>query len=120
IRCCSSSLRTCNGSRRMTRVFRNFMSGVLMFASRAGSCMLAMALVACAAPMPDIPEPDDPRFAPVMTLTPAHTPHANGSIYQAGRAVDLYQRRAYRMGDVLTINLNEATTARKSSGTSYS
>jgi flagellar L-ring protein precursor FlgH len=34
--------------------------------------------------------------------------------------VNLYQRRAHRLGDVLTINLNEATSATKSSGTSFS
>ena len=84
------------------------------------SLLLTAALTACAAPRYDMPEPDDPRFAPVLTPDPIHVVHANGSIYQPGHAVDLYQRRAYRVGDVLTINLNEATSARKSSGTSYS
>ncbi len=82
--------------------------------------MLAAVLTACAAPQTVMPEPNDPRFAPVLSATPLPAVQPNGSIYQRGYAVDLYQRRAYRVGDVLTINLNESTSARKSSGTSYS
>lgn len=78
------------------------------------------ALAACA-PMPtDFAEPNDPRYAPVMTPTPVAPLQYSGSIYTRNSAVDLYQRRAHRVGDVLTISLNEATTARKSSGTSIS
>ena len=52
-----------------------------------------------------------------MTPTPVAPVHYAGAIYTRNSAVDLYQRRAHRVGDVLTISLNEATTARKSSGT---
>ncbi len=64
--------------------------------------------------------PDDPRFAPVYPTAGGYVPVATGSIYQAGRAVDLYQLRAYRIGDILTINLNESTSASKSSNTTFS
>ncbi len=77
-------------------------------------------LSACTVPQAVVPEPNDPRFAPVLTLSQSQAGHSNGAIYQRGSAVDLYQRRAYRTGDVLTINLNESTSARKSSGTSFS
>jgi flagellar L-ring protein precursor FlgH len=70
-------------------------------------------LAACVTVPSSYPEPDDPRYAPVMTPT-----QYLGAIYTRNSAVDLYQRRAHRVGDVLTISLNEATTARKSSGTS--
>lgn len=77
-------------------------------------------LGACTVQMPVMPEPGDPRFAPVLTELHMDASTPTGSIYQSGRAVDLYQRRAHRLGDVLTINLNESTSASKSSGTSYS
>ena len=64
--------------------------------------------------------PDDPRFAPVYPGAGGYVAAATGSIYQAGRAVDLYQIRAYRIGDILTINLNESTSASKSSNTTFS
>lgn len=64
--------------------------------------------------------PDDPRYAPVYPGAGGYETASTGSIYQAGRAVDLYQLRAYRIGDILTINLNEATSASKSSNTTFS
>ncbi|MCB1649130.1 MAG: flagellar basal body L-ring protein FlgH [Pseudomonadales bacterium] len=76
-------------------------------------------LVACTATPSNYPEPNDPRYAPVMTPTPVTPVQQTGLIYTRNSAVDLYQRRAHRVGDVLTISLNEATTARKSSGTSF-
>ncbi|MDP1930000.1 MAG: flagellar basal body L-ring protein FlgH [Gammaproteobacteria bacterium] len=87
---------------------------------KSASLVSLATLGACTVPQAVIPEPNDPRFAPVLTLSQPTVGSANGSIYQRGSAVDLYQRRAYRTGDVLTINLNESTSARKSSGTSYS
>lgn len=77
-------------------------------------------LAACAAGPADFPEPNDPRYAPVMTPTPVAPINYSGSIYSRNSAVDLYQRRAHRVGDVLTVSLNEATSASKSSGTSIS
>lgn len=81
---------------------------------------LCLLIVGCAAQPVALPEPNDPRFAPVLTQSVAPLPQATGSIYSVRSAVDLYQRRAHRVGDVLTISLNEATSARKSSGTSIS
>lgn len=82
----------------------------------------ALLLAACAAgpQFSEIPAPDDPRYAPVWVSTTRADDAVTGSIYRASTAQNLYQRRAHRLGDVLTINLNEATTARKSSGTSFS
>ncbi|MDT8428263.1 MAG: flagellar basal body L-ring protein FlgH [Pseudomonadales bacterium] len=81
--------------------------------------VLSSSLSACALNPNPGPMPGDPGFAPVLVsaLPPALEP--TGSIYQRGNAVDLYQRRAHRMGDVLTINLNEATSATKTSDTSF-
>jgi flagellar L-ring protein precursor FlgH len=77
-------------------------------------------LVACAAQPTMIAQPDDPEFAPVLSPGPVVPVQYNGAIYMAGSSVDLYQRRAHRIGDVLTISLNESTSARNSSGTTLS
>ncbi len=78
----------------------------------------SLLLAACAAQPTMIAQPDDPRYAPVLSPGPLMPVQQNGSIYSAVSAVNLYQRRAHRVGDVLTISLNEATSARNSSGTS--
>lgn len=75
---------------------------------------------ACAYQLPEPPSPDDPHYAPVWVGEADVSGRVSGSIYHPGTAVNLYQRRAYRLGDVLTINLAEATSARNSSGTSFS
>lgn len=76
-------------------------------------------LTACASSVPPMPEPGDPRYAPVITPSASRDSQPTGSIYLAAQAVDLYQRRAYRLGDVVTIVLDEATTASKSSTSSF-
>lgn len=65
-------------------------------------------------------KPDDPDFAPVYSQNPILSFRPNGAIYQEGFGVDLYQRRAHRIGDILTIILNESTSSSKSSTTSFS
>jgi flagellar L-ring protein FlgH len=77
-------------------------------------------LAACGYRLPEAPSPDDPHYAPVWVTEADNSGRVAGSIYSPGTAVNLYQRRAYRLGDVLTINLAEATSASNSSGTSYS
>lgn len=83
--------------------------------------LLCAVLPACSIPQKFAEvTPDDPRFAPVYPGSQGYAPVATGSIYQEGRAVDLYQLRAHRIGDILTINLNESTSASKSSNTTFS
>ncbi|MDP3516294.1 MAG: flagellar basal body L-ring protein FlgH [Pseudohongiella sp.] len=76
-------------------------------------------LVACGVRLPEGPMPDDPRYAPVWVSAADDSGRISGSIYSPGTAVNLYQRRAHRLGDVLTINLNESTSASNSSGTTF-
>jgi len=83
-------------------------------------CLGSALLAGCATQSTMIAQPDDPKFAPVLSPGPLVPLQYNGAIYTAGSAVDLYQRRAHRIGDVLTISLNESTSARNSSGTSIS
>ena len=72
----------------------------------------AVSLAGCVAPTP---KPNDPYYAPVLPRTPLPASANNGSIYQAGFEQNLYSdRKAFRVGDIITITLNERTSASKS------
>ena len=71
----------------------------------------ALALNGCVAPAP---KPNDPYFSPVLPRTPLPAAQNNGAIYQPGFGNNLYyDRKAYRVGDIITITLNERTQASK-------
>ncbi len=60
----------------------------------------------------------NPEFAVVRPALPPVAPQANGSIYQAGFDVRLFEDiKARRIGDILTIRLAEATDASKATST---
>ena len=64
--------------------------------------------------VPSTPKPNDPYYAPVLPRTPLPAAANNGSIYQAGFEQNLYgDRKAFRVGDIITITLNERTQASK-------
>ena len=72
----------------------------------------AVLLAGCVAPTP---KPNDPYYAPVLPRTPLPASANNGSIYQAGFEQNLYSdRKAFRVGDIITITLHERTSASKS------
>ncbi|WP_043238835.1 flagellar basal body L-ring protein FlgH [Stutzerimonas azotifigens] len=71
----------------------------------------AVALAGCVAPAA---QPNDPYYAPVLPRTPLPASATNGAIYQAGFESDFYSdRKAFRVGDIITIELNERTQASK-------
>ena len=75
-------------------------------------CAALLALAACQATHP--PKDDDGMS---WAAEPAPKP-TNGSIYQAGREVALFENPiAHHVGDIVTIVLNEQTAAQKSSST---
>jgi flagellar L-ring protein precursor FlgH len=83
------------------------MSRSLSVFALAGAVLLA----GCVAPTP---KPNDPYYAPVLPRTPLPAAANNGSIYQAGFDQNLYtDRKAFRVGDIITITLNERTSASK-------
>ncbi|CEA06245.1 flagellar basal body L-ring protein [Pseudomonas saudimassiliensis] len=60
------------------------------------------------------PKPDDPAYAPVMPRTPMPQELNNGAIYQPGFEISLYEdRKANRIGDVITVVLTERMAAQK-------
>ena len=73
------------------------------------SCIAS--LVAC---VQTPPKPDDPAYAPVMPRTPMPQELNNGAIYQPGFEISLYEdRKANRIGDVITVVLTERMAAQK-------
>lgn len=60
----------------------------------------------------------DPQYAPVDMKAVEFQPQTNGSIFQAGRSVRLFEdNKAFRIGDVLSVTLSESTNASKSAAT---
>jgi len=85
------------------------------------SVVVLLSLAACNTRLEQpFPQPNDPQFAPVYVTQNSAASPTTGSIYQPGRAIDLYQRRAHKVGDILTIILNESNSASKSSAANFS
>ncbi len=64
-------------------------------------------------------QPNDPRFSPVTANTLRPPPPVNGSIFQEGFANNLWEdQRARRIGDIITVLLQENTTSSKTNSTS--
>lgn len=60
----------------------------------------------------------DPMYAPVDLKQSRFQPLNNGSIFQQGRAVRLFEdSKAFRVGDLLSVSLAESTNATKSAAT---
>jgi len=75
--------------------------------------LLLGALSGCATP-PKPPKPDDQLSWALEPVPPA----TNGSVYQVGRDVALFENPVARhVGDTVTITLNESTQAKKSATT---
>jgi flagellar L-ring protein precursor FlgH len=73
------------------------------------------ALAGCVSP------PHEPDYSATWPEPPPTAAQANGAIYQEGHDVALFENAvARRVGDTLTIRLNERTNASKSSTTSTS
>ncbi len=67
------------------------------------------------------PRPDDPALAPVYTPTRTATPTYAGGLYSDGAARPLFDdRRAVRVGDVITVLLDDRFQSSKQSGSTIS
>ncbi|HEY0942763.1 MAG TPA: flagellar basal body L-ring protein FlgH [Steroidobacter sp.] len=65
--------------------------------------------------------PKEPDYSATWPEPPPTQEHANGAIYQVGHDIALFENSvARRVGDTLTIRLNERTNASKRSSTSTS
>ena len=80
------------------------------------SAFLLILLNACAATRIEV-QPD-PQYAPVDLKAAQFQPVNNGSIFQVGRSVRLFEdNKAFRIGDLLAVRLSESTNASKSAAT---
>ncbi|GGK72631.1 flagellar basal body L-ring protein FlgH [Amphritea balenae] len=65
------------------------------------------------------PKPDNPHFAPVRPQAMQAPREVTGSIFNAATSNSLYgDGRAHRVGDIITVVLQESTSSKKSNKTS--
>ncbi|KLV06606.1 flagellar basal body L-ring protein [Photobacterium aquae] len=80
---------------------------------------LAMLLSGCIAPVSEIVD-SQPEEHEVDMAFPAYKVDPDGSLFSANYGMALFQdRRAFRIGDILTVELNEQTRSSKQAGTSF-
>jgi len=78
-------------------------------------------LQGCASKPTQVVKPDDPDYAPVPSASLMPPQGQGGSIFNAGHGMQLYgDKNARRVGDIITIMLDEKTVSKKSSKTSTS
>jgi flagellar L-ring protein FlgH len=99
---------TTNAGRARVRLRRGIL--LCMLASTLGGCVIG----------PD-PKPGDPAYAPVSAPAMLPPPPNPGGIFQTNGGLSLFEdKRARRVGDVITILLTESTTSSKSADTAIS
>lgn len=86
--------------------------------SRAVASIVAIfALLSGCATSPT-PTPGEARYSPVMPLTQPISKSGQGSIYASGAGISLWEdKRARRIGDIITLLLEERTVSSKSNKT---
>ncbi len=87
---------------------------------KSGLSLLLVATLSACSHSQIVVQPD-PQFAPVDIKAAEFQPEPNGSIFQSGRSVRLFEdSKAFRIGDILSVTLQESTNASKSAATSTS
>lgn len=95
-------------------IFRRSQSGMVMWLS----ALLCLLVVGCA-PVSAVVEQQPEEVVPKMDM-PVYTPDPDGGLFNANYSMALFQdRRAFRVGDILTITLDEQTRSSKKAGTSF-
>jgi len=75
---------------------------------------LPVALSGCVVMAPS--KPNDPYYAPVLQTNPEPAPNTNGSLYRSTIPINLFgDNKASRIGDIITVMLEEQTSSSKSS-----
>ena len=81
--------------------------------------LLALMLSGCESPALLV-QKDDAAYAPPEDFAMPETPVRGGGVYNSGYNWSLIQdRRAYRVGDILTVKLDESTQASKQARTNF-
>lgn len=86
-----------------------------------GWACVALFLTACASPPQPRPVPDDPFYAPALPSEQVAPAVPNGSLFTSEQINGLYSDiKARSVGDIITVRLQENTTASKSAQTETS
>lgn len=84
------------------------------------AALLISQLLACSTLTREVPEPGDPEYAPIPASGLQMGGEVSGAIYQPARNFSFYgDQVAINVGDILTVVLQERTSASKSADTSY-
>ncbi len=98
-------------------VTRRFLLNSLRTSCVIGSAVCVLALQGCASS--NKPVPNDPYYAPTVSSAGTLPQRTEGSLFQQAYGLSLFDdRKALRVGDIITIQLSERTVSRKSSGVS--
>ena len=96
-------------------IIKQLRQGTFCFVRFLTVSMLFVIVVGCST---QSPAPNDPRYAPVAPIIPSPSMHSVGSIYASGSGVALWEdKRARRVGDIVTILLEEKTSTTKTTKT---
>ncbi|WNO07967.1 flagellar basal body L-ring protein FlgH [Teredinibacter sp. KSP-S5-2] len=88
------------------------MNSVIRFFSIIIASSAVLLMQGCVINQPAMP--DDPYYAPVLSTSQYANQPVNGSLYSNNTSVDLFSDvKAKRVGDIITIVLNERTTSSK-------
>ncbi|PSL12337.1 flagellar L-ring protein precursor FlgH [Marinobacterium halophilum] len=80
--------------------------------------MVTMAVLLLTGCVNKAAKPDNPYYAPIQPVQMQQPQPVTGSIYAAASGMDLYgDGRAYRVGDIITVQLTERTQSSKSAST---
>lgn len=86
------------------------------FSWKVFALLLMIVLVCSGCVIHAPPKPNDPYYAPVLSTRPVPDKPVNGSLYRENIALDLFgDRKAARVGDIITVVLQENTSSSKSS-----
>jgi len=89
----------------------------IKFFFSGGVLLLSAAITGCSAP----PRMSDAEFKPVLSIPQDAVPLVTGSIYNGGRNDNWFGRKKdYRVGDIITVILNEQTQANRVTNTTAS
>lgn len=89
-------------------------------ASRILLLLLPLVLAGCTS-TPNTPKPDDPGFAPIMPEDDIANVQPTGSIFNQGQVNSIYSDiKAHRVGDLITVELEESTSANKNANSQQS
>lgn len=89
-----------------------------MLIKSSATCLLATALLLSGCASAPTPKPGDARYSPVMPVSQPEGERATGSIYASGAGISLWEdKRARRIGDIITLYLDERTVSSKTNTT---